>query len=65
MGTGNNAGDIGCFTFDISSALYASGNGSWSQGHLKFNASLSNERYSDSATEVNPLYESVLFYVKY
>ena len=30
-----------------------------------FNASDCSDRYSDTATEVNPLYQSCLFYVRY
>ena len=40
-------------------------NGSSRYVYINFNASNSCDRYSDTATEVNPLYQSCLFYVRY
>lgn len=56
----------GAFTYGAYDGKYgATGNVAWWCGAINFAASSSSDRYSDTATEVNPLYQSCLFYVRY
>ena len=56
----------GAFTYGAYSGGFgATGNAYWWCGAINFAASSSSDRYSDTATEVNPLYLSCRFYLKY
>lgn len=55
----------GCFYYDEQDGhLKISAGSVYGWREFKIDASRSSNRYSDSATEVNPLYESCKFYIK-
>lgn len=66
-GTSWGSGDVvhGAITTVHQPTTIQLANGSSSTVHLIFNASNSCDCYSDTATEVNPLYLSCRFYLKY
>lgn len=66
-GTSWDSGDVvqGAITTSHVPTIVQLMNGSSNSVFINFNASNSCDRYSDIATEVNPLYQSCLFYVHY
>lgn len=63
---GGNSALEGAFTYGTYDGGYGpNANAYWWCGVINFAASSSSDRYSSSATEVNPLYESTLICIRY